>query len=347
MRLKPEQLQNNLERNGLAPVYTISGEEPLQMIECADQVRDFARHDGFEERVVLEVTKDFNWQSLTDELANMSLFSSKKLIELRMGKPGREGGAVLVDYANNRPADTVLIITCDRLDKQAQRSKWYSALDKIGICLPIWPVNISELPDWIRNRMRQKGKSITADAAKLIAERVEGNLLAAKQEIDNLCLLAEYAEVSTEDVMRCVSDSSRFDVFEMVVASMTGDAKRALHMLDGLRSEGLDPAGIYGALMWEFRRLCDIAWFVEKGEPVDKLLSSVRIWDNARKFAIKAAIRRHHSRGLQRLLREAVRIDQKIKSSERSQAWGMFESFFMALAGKPLHLSPSFKMELT
>ncbi len=336
MRLKPEQLQAHLDRNGLAPVYVISGEEPLQIIETADAVRQYARGEGFEERIVLNTAQGFDWQQLTDELANVSLFSSKKLIELRMGKPGREGGAVLVDYAANLPADTVLLISCEKLDKQAQKSKWFTALDKAGVSIPVWPIDAARLPEWIRQRLRQQGKQINAEAANLIAERVEGNLLAAKQEIDKLCLLSEHNNISTEDVLRCVSDSTRFNVFELIEAALAGDTQRSLRMLGGLRSEGLDPANIYGAMMWDFRRLCLMAWQIDNGEAIEKVFADHRIWDNNRKAAIRAALNRHDLRSLHRLLRQAGRIDRTIKSSDRLLVWDILQAFFLAVAGKPL-----------
>ena len=336
MRLKPEQLQAHLERNGLAPVYVISGEEPLQMIESADTIRRHARSEGYEERIVLDTAQGFDWQQLTDELANISLFSSKKLIELRMSKPGREGGALLADYAIDPPPDIVLLISCERLDKQAQKSKWYTALDKIGINLPVRPIDAARLPDWIRQRLRQQGKQINAEAANLIAERVEGNLLAAKQEIDKLCLLLEGNVISAEDVLRCVSDSTRFNVFELVESALAGDTRRSLRMLEGLRSEGLDPAGIYGAMMWDFRRLCAMAWQIDSGTPVEKVFADYRIWDNNRKAAIRATLKRHDLQSLHRLLRQADMIDRKIKSSDRLLVWDILQAFFLSIAGKSL-----------
>ena len=338
MRLRAEQLAANLKKSGLSPIYLISGDEPLQVMECADAIRHYAQQKNFEERIVFDVAGGFDWNSLLNEVATMSLFTSKRLLELRLGsaKPGKEGGSILVKYTENLPIDNVLIITAERLDKQAQQTKWFGALDKAGVTVQIWPVAAGQLPDWIKQRVAKQGKQIGMAAATLIADRVEGNLLAAKQEIDKLCLLTNKTEISPDDVLAAVSDSSRYNVFELIEAALTANAARTIRMLNGLRSEGVEPGNIYGVLMWEFRRLCSIAYRVKTGTPLEKVFTEYRVWDNGRKSAIKNCLHQHRIDDLHRLLRFAVQIDRKIKSSDRVIVWDILQAFLLTMTGHPV-----------
>ncbi len=338
MRLRADQLLSNLKRSGLAPIYLISGDEPLQMMECADEIRQFARKHDFNERIVLDAGSNFDWNSLIEANANLSLFSSKRLLELRLGstKPGKEGGKVLIEYAEQSSSDNVLIITASRLDKKNQQTKWYKALDKAGITIPIWPIELASLPDWIRQRVQKHDKQINTAAARLIADRVEGNMLAASQEIDKLCLLTEKNEIETNDVLSAVADSTRFDVFALIESALTGDLKRTMRMLKGLQSEGIDPAAVYGALLWEFRRLCSMAYHADSGKSLENLFTEFRIWDRKRKHAVKTVLHRHKTDDLHALLKTAIHIDRKIKSSDRVIVWDMLQSFLLSLIGKPI-----------
>ena len=335
MRLRAEQLVTNLKKSGLAPVYLISGDEPLQVMECADMLRQYARQQGYEERIVFDVAGGFDWGSLLNEVATISLFSSKRLLELRMGstKPGKEGASVLTQYATKPPVDNLLIITAERLDRQTQQSKWYSALDKAGATVQVWPVEAGQLPGWIKQRVSKQGKQISIAAATIIADCVEGNLLAAKQEIDKLCLLINKPEIRPDDVLAMVSDSARFDVFELIETALTANATRTIRMLNGLRNEGVEPGNIYGILMWELRRLCSMAYLVKTGTPLEKIFTDYRIWDNGHKQAIKNCLQRHRIAELHRLLRFAVQIDRKIKSSDRIIVWDILQAFLLTMTG--------------
>lgn len=338
MRLRAEQLSSRLNSKGLDSVYLISGDEPLQMLECADSIRRYARDNGFEERVVYNVNKDFDWNTLLADAANISLFSSKRLIELRMpdGKPGRDGSAALTEYAADPPADNVLVVTTARADRQVQKSKWYSTLDKAGISINIKQIDADRLPDWIRQRVRQQGKSISLPAAEFIAQQIEGNLLAARQEIDKLCLLAASDSIELEDVANIIADATRFNVFELVATAMNGNLARTQRMLNSLRSEGVDAAGIYGPLMWELRRLCTIAFQADNGVPLDTLFKQQRIWDDRRKLAIKKALKQHRLHNLHCLLNKAAMIDRQIKSQDREMAWDSMLALLFTLGGKPV-----------
>jgi len=335
MQLRAEQLPDEIERKGLSPVYLISGDEPLQLNEATDLIRLKARDQGVEERVVLDVATGFDWYRLIEESASMSLFTSRRLIELRMGssKPGRDGGKVLTEYAEQLSRDNILLITSDRLDKRVQQSKWYKSLNKVGVTIQVWPIDTDRLPDWIRQRVQKYNKHITVDAAQLIADRVEGNLLAASQEIDKLCLLIDHNEITADDVIAAVIDSARYDVFELTECAYANKTKRLLRILNGLKSEGMEPMAIYGALIWDYRRLCTIAYHFDNGSTLEKLFAEYRIWDNKRKQAIKSILNRHNVKKLYELLRQANSLDRKIKSAEKHTAWDAMLTLLLAFSG--------------
>ena len=229
MRLRPDQLISHLQRSGPAPVYCLSGDDPLQLLEAEDAIRSHAREAGIQERSVLDVNKGFDWNVLARESANLSLFSDRRLIELRLGnhKPGKAGGEALTEYATNINNDNVLLITAAKLDKAAQQTRWYKSLDSAGVTVQIWPIDNHRLPDWIVQRMQRLGKKMDRDAADLIAQRTEGNLLAAKQELEKLCLLIDKDRVSLQDVMESVGDSARYDVFALIEQAYLGKPDRS------------------------------------------------------------------------------------------------------------------------
>ncbi len=334
MRLRSDQLNNHLQKSSLAPIYFVSGDEPLQKLECVDQLRMSARAQGYDERLVFNVDKSFDWNSINDASANLSLFASRRIIELRMNspKPGKEGGKVLLEYTQQLNEDNLLIISSDKLDKSAQNNKWVKAIEKVGVLIQVWPVSPAQLPGWIQNRLQSKQKRITLDAARLVALRVEGNLLAAQQEIDKLILLIEKDDIDTEDVIAAVADSSRYDVFDLIDSAFLGNTNRTLHMLQGLRNEGTEPMALFGAWMWEFRRLCSIAHQYESGANLESLFKSYRIWDQ-KKRSMNAVLQRHSGQSFDKLLRFCATIDRTLKSSRREQAWDQFNTLLLAIAG--------------
>lgn len=334
MRLRADQISNHVQQSALKPIYLISGDEPLQLLETADQIRRKAREEGYSERIVLEVDKQFNWQQVLDESATLSLFGDQKIIELKLGssKPGRDGGKVLKEYTELNPQGIVLLITCDRLDKSAQSTKWFKAIDNAGVSILIWPIEITQLPNWIAQRMRTLGKKIDKNAAELIATRVEGNLIAANQEISKLILLVDSDHISVDDVSHSVVDSARYDVFNLIESAYDGNLERTTKMLQGLKSEGLDPMAIYGALMWEYRRLCKMIYELENKQSLDSLFSQYRIWTESRKRAIRSLIKRHDLESLQQLLLRAIKLDKTIKSSQRINAWNELLEFLTLIS---------------
>ncbi|RME35387.1 MAG: DNA polymerase III subunit delta [Gammaproteobacteria bacterium] len=337
MRLDPARLPALLSRGELPPIWLISGDEPLQLLECADAVREAARGQGYQERAVLTVEPGFDWGSLPAEGQVRSLFASRRLIELRLGerKPGREGAAVLKAWAEAPPADNLLLITCGRLDRKALSSAWCRAIDRAGALVQVWPVPPQRLPGWIGRRATALGLKLDAAACALIAERVEGNLLAARQELELLALLLDGGEADVEAVRRCVGDSARFDVFELVDAALSGDAARVARVHAGLRAEGLEPVILAWALNRELRALCRIAAGLGGGRPQAELFRENGIW-SSRQQLVGAALRRHDPPMLRHMLRAAGELERQVKGAAPGDPWEHALAIAMALAGRPL-----------
>lgn len=342
MKLAPAQLGKHLQ-GSLAPVYVISGDDPLLCQEAADAIRIAARQQGYDERQVFSADANFDWGSLLLAGASMSLFAQRRLLELRLpsGKPGDKGAAALIEYCSRPAEDTVLLISLPKLDGSAQKTKWGKALVEGAQTqfVQIWPVDANQLPQWIRQRLSQAGMSANQDAVELIAARVEGNLLAAAQEIEKLKLMAEGGQVTVETVQAAVADSARFDVFGLVDAILNGEAAHALRMLEGLKGEGVEPPVILWALSRELRLLANLAQQFGQGIPLDKVFSQARppVWDK-RKPLMSKALQRYSAQRWNQLLLDAQRIDAQIKGQASGSAWSSLSRLSLLMAGQRLPL---------
>ena len=334
MRLKPDQLPARLKQGALAPVYLLSGDEPLQLMEAADTIRQRARQEGYAERQVLDVQRGFDWNELAHAGASLSLFSERRIIEVRLGgsSPGKDGGQALTDFCARADADTLLLVTADKVEKKSQQARWFKALDEAGVVIQIWPVELAQMPAWIARRMERHGKRMDMDAAELIAQRVEGNLLAACQEVDKLALLVAAPTISLAEVARAVTDSARYDVFDMLDAGLAGHGGRVCIMLRGLRQEGAEPMAVFGACMYALRRLCAMAVAAASGTPHDRILADYRIW-NQQASAMRAALVRISAARAARFLREAAHVERVLKGAIRLDPWFVLEGFLLRIAG--------------
>lgn len=333
MRLRAEQLAADLGKR-LLPIYLVSGDEPLQVNEAADAIRAAARAQGFGERQVLQAEAGFDWSSLAAAGDSLSLFAERKLIELRLpsAKPGDAGSKALVAYAERPAPDDLLLIVCGKLEKAQQNGKWFKALDAAGAVVQIWPVEPRALPGWVRQRLTARGLEATPEAVALLAERVEGNLLAAAQEVEKLVLLYGSGELDVDTVRAAVSDSARYDVFELADTALGGDAARCARILQGLRGEGSEPVLILWALVREVRALALIAAAAEGGAALDSLLQQHRVWDK-RKPLYHAALKRHNARRWRLLLRRAARLDRIVKGAEPGNPWDELLQLSLLIAG--------------
>jgi DNA polymerase-3 subunit delta len=344
MKLNPAQLAKHLQ-GSLAPVYVVSGDEPLLCQEACDAIRAACRQRDFSERQVFNAEANFDWGLLLEAGASLSLFAEKRLLELRLpsGKPGDKGAAALQEYLQRPPEDTVLLITLPKLDGATQKTKWAKALidGEAAQFIQIWPVDVHQLPQWIRQRLSQAGLAASQDAVDLIAARVEGNLLAAAQEIEKLKLLADGNQLDAATVQAAVADSARFDVFGLIDAALAGEAAHSLRMLEGLRGEGVEPPVILWALAREIRQLAGIAQQFGQGVPLDKAFAQCRppVWDKRRPLLTRA-LQRHSGNRWNQLLQDAQLIDAQIKGQAQGDAWNGLARLALLLAGQRLPLPP-------
>jgi DNA polymerase-3 subunit delta len=325
MKLAPAQLSKHLQ-GALAPIYIISGDEPLLCQEAADAVRGAARRQGFDERQVFNADANFDWGSLLQAGASLSLFAEKRLLELRLpgGKPGDKGAAALLEYCGRPAEDTLLLISLPKLDGSAQKTKWASGLISAAHVqfVQVWPIDAGHLPQWIGQRLAQAGLTAHPDALELIAARVEGNLLAAAQEVEKLQLLAVGNQITVETVQAAVADSARFDVFGLVDAILAGNGTHSLRVLEGLRGEGVEAPVILWALARELRTLAGVAQLFSQGMPLDKAFSQMKppVWDKRRPLVGKA-MQRYTPLRWNQLLQDAQALDAQIKGQAPGSVW--------------------------
>lgn len=333
MQVKPEQLERQL-RRALAPVYFISGDEPLRVMEAADAVRMAARRGGYSEREVLTVQSGFDWNSLVNAGGDLSLFAERRIIELRLptGKPGEAGARALCGWAQQPPQDTLLLITAGRLESAARKGKWVQALDAAGVVVFVWPLDPNQFPAWVRARMQQRGLEPAPQAVTLIAERVEGNLLACIQEIDKLYLLQGAGPVSADDVLAAVTDSARFDVYGLVDSALAGEAIRSIRILQGLRGEGVAAPVVLWALANDIRQLVAMTEPVERGESISRVLARFHVWQ-FRRAQFGLALKRLSGRTCHALLRRCATLDRIIKGQATGNAWDELLQLTLQLAG--------------
>jgi DNA polymerase III subunit delta len=319
MQLRLEQLTSHLQKP-LAPVYLISGDVPLLMQEACDAIRATAQAQGYLERQILQVENNFAWQNLMNAANNFSLFSEKQLLELRVvSNTLGDGGSKAIQAYLARPAsDKVLLITMGKLDSSAQRAAWFQAVANTGVVMQLWPLEKTQLPSWINQRLVKAGLKIDAAGVQLLADYAEGNLLAAQQEIDKLQLVyGSNSVIKAEEIAQAINDSARFDVFALSDAALQGDGKRVVRVLNNLKGEGVEPILILWSLARELRGL---------------LLQQQPVWEK-RKTLVRAALQRHSVIYLQQLLKQASVIDQMIKGLAIGNVWNALTDLALALAG--------------
>ncbi|MGA9854106.1 MAG: DNA polymerase III subunit delta [Gammaproteobacteria bacterium] len=329
MKLATERLEAHL-KNTLARVYLVAGDEPLQREEAADAIRIAAREHGYTDREVLFAERGFDWYQINTASANLSLFASKRILEVRLptGKPGDDGAQALIMYAKNPAPDVLLLVISAKLERGGGR--WAEALEQSGVLVSIWPVDIKNLPGWIRRRMQSVGLNPTAEAVALIAERVEGNLLAAAQEVEKLLLLHGPGAVDAAAAREAVADSARYDPYALVDAALAGDPRRTAHILMGLEEEGTEPTFILWALMREIRSLAGMAWDIRSGLPLQRALASV--WEK-RRALVQKALDRHHYKDWHELLALASHTDRVLKGQAAGRPWDELLNLSVKLAG--------------
>ncbi|HZH43348.1 MAG TPA: DNA polymerase III subunit delta [Lysobacter sp.] len=334
MELKPEQLVAQLDA-GLRPAYLIAGAELLRVLEAADAVRAAARAQGITEREVHEAegnAREPDWNALAASFNAPSLFAARRLVELRLpgGKPGKEGAQVIAEFCANPPPDVVLLITCNEWSKQ-HGGAWSEAIARIGAVAVAWPIKPHELPEWIERRLRARGLRAERDAVQLLADRVEGNLLAAAQEIDKLALLADGTPLDAARMQALVADAARFDVFRLMDAALNGQGVQVSRMLAGLRAEGEAVPGLLGMVVMELQRTAALARAAARGGNLAAEFRAQRVWDS-KQPVYRRALQRHPAPRWEAFVVAAGRIDRIAKGREPGDAWQALERLLLAVA---------------
>ncbi|MBV8045819.1 MAG: DNA polymerase III subunit delta, partial [Paludibacterium sp.] len=297
------------------------GEEALVALEAADLIRAAARQQAYLEREVLTVEAGFDWSSLIDAMSSVSLFASRKVLEIRIpsGRPGVEGAEALTRLAEHPPEDTVTLVLLPKMERQ-QQGKWFQALEKAAMVLHAAPIDRQALPGWINRRLQAQGLSMSAEALTFFVDRVEGNLLAARQEVDKLGLLYPQGELTLEMLRDLVANVARFDVFHLSESWLEGDAARALRMLEGLEAEGEAPVLVLWSFSEDVRMLLRLRQGLKEGRQVRDLSRELRLWGNKQRLA-EPALRRIGARRLMQALETCARVDRQIKGVEQGEPW--------------------------
>lgn len=331
MQIKAEHLASNLEQ-GLAPVYLVGGEEPLLLQECCDQIRTAAKTQGFVERELLHAGQGFDWDEV-QAVAAPSLFGTRKIIDLRLrtGKPGRDGGTFLGKWAENPNPDILLLVSCEKWDGASRKSKWAAKLAKAGVQVDIWPVEAPQLPAWLQQRMQRQGMQPEPDALRILADRLEGNLLAANQEVDRLALLKGPGPITAEDVLQAVADSSRFDAFVLTEHMLTGNLKEGLRVAAGLKRMGTPIPLLLGALLRELKTTEAFRLAMRAGEPEKVAFRKLNVWYK-KQGVIRSAAQRLDTRKLFEAFKILSLLDRQSKGRAAGDPWRSIDKLLLQLS---------------
>lgn len=332
-------MEHALQQN-LAAVYFISGDEPLQLGESADAVRKIAKQAGYSTREVFDVDARFNWNRFLQATKSLSLFGDQRVLDLRLwsGKPGNEGAKALISYTQDPPDDSVLLISSPKVAASVQKAKWFQALDHRGVIVQVWPLEGRQLIDWLKRRMIKKGLRSDAKGIALLASRVEGNLLAAAQEIDKIYILHGAGSIDAETIAELVADNSRFDVFKLMDSVLQGDVARTSKILFSLYKEGMAPPVVLWGLMKETRLLIQMTFQKEKGRSLESIMRENKIWEKRKPLMFKA-LERLSSDDLQRILKQGAQTDRIIKGIDKGDSWDALLTVCTGLCGTQMAMT--------
>ena len=321
MHVSADQLAAHLERD-LRPLYILTGDEPLGLKESVDAIRDAARQQGYDERLSFTAERYFDWKQLKVSGQSISLFASRRLMEIHSpsGKPGTDGGKALQELAATLPPDTVTLITLPKLDKTGTSSAWFGALEKAGVVVPLNTVEIERLPRWIGQRLQAQGQQADEATLEFLANQIEGNLLAAHQEIQKLGLLYPTGPLDPEAVREAVLNVSRYDVFQLGDALLVGDVARTAKILDGLEAEGAQPLALLGVLAWLLRGVTRVKQAESRGENLANAMQQAKIWGE-RQNQVRRMLARVSLRQMQAAMLKMAEIDRICKGIAPGKPW--------------------------
>ena len=323
MQIKSNQLQRHLDSARFAPIYLVSGDEPLLVEEACASIVAAAEANGFSDRKRFDLAVDGSLEEALADAANLSLFASKRMLDIRLPAKGldRKGSDTIRRYLGSPPPSTMVLCRAVGLDWRTRSSAWHRAIDKAGAVVQVWPVGARELPRWLDERCRASGLQLDREALSILAERVEGNLLAATQEIEKLRLSGRKGTVGADEMRDAVGDSAHFDTFQMIDAAFAGEGARACRMARVLRQDGIPIFMVMGALVNQLRRAREVA---AGGSP--------RMPRN-RAQQVNRAVRRLGADRIDALLRAAAVLDLQSKGMLRGDAWQSLERLVVAIAG--------------
>lgn len=338
MKIRYDQLTQHLQRQ-LAPIYLISSDEILLAQETLTQIRQAAQQANYLERIIIEAENNEAWINFNHETQNISLFSNKRIIECRLnsGKLSDVGSKALLKFAENPPPDTFLLITAAKLTQPQQNSAWFKAIDKIGVIIQIWPLSLSQLPAWLDQRLRAVGLTTDQKGIQTLALQVEGNLLAAAQEIEKLQLLYGNGFINNDQIATSISGNNRYDIFNLVDSILLGEAQRSIQILQHLRSEGTEPPVILWALTREMRSLASMALAQQQSMSFSQIFQNHGVWEQ-RKNIVQRALQRIHSEKWLQLIQYAAYIDSVVKGLNKGNVWQDLQLLCLEIAGKSLAL---------
>jgi len=321
MAISSEDLPRHLS-SGLKPLYVVFGDALLLAIEAADSIRAAARAAGYTERETFIAEQHFKWGELRNSAQSLSLFSTRKVIDLRIpsGKPGVEGGKALQDYCANLSEDTLTLISLPKLDWTVQKSQWFSALEQHGVMVSADDIPRSALPRWIAERLKRQGQSTDEATLEFLTDRCEGNLLAAFQEIQKLALLFPAGQLSFEQVKDAVMDVARYDIFKLSEAMLNGNAARFARILDGLRAEGTATVLVLWAISEDIRTLGKVLQAAQRGGNLGNAMRDMRVRRD-KQGLIESAARRLKFPHIERAIQQAARLDKTIKGLRQGDVW--------------------------
>lgn len=332
MRIPSEQLASHLQKT-MAPLYVLFGDETLLITEAMDLILSHAQQLGYTEREVHTVEKHFNWLNLRNASNSLSLFGSRKIIDIRIpsGKPGKEGSIMIEAYCADIPLDTLTLITLPKIDKAAQNARWFEALENRGVVVPIYAVEREQLPEWIAKRLEQQQQKTDIAVLRFIADQVEGNLLAAHQEIQKLALVYPSGYLSLDQIRAVIFNMARYDSYQLADALITLDRERFARILNGLESEGTAPLLILTVLTEQIHQLINLRKGVNDGRPIAPLLQTARVWKNRQKLVMNA-VKHLKFESLQQAILHAAKMDRMMKGVVGGDIWGELLQFVTILA---------------
>ncbi len=340
MLIKPERLADHLAREPLKRCYLLFGDEPCQALDSAHAIRAAANRAGITERLVFDATTGIDWQALRQEAGSLSLFASRRLLEVRLGgrKPDKAAGEALAALLGGDESEDVWLVTAPQLDKRDQGSVWFTSADRRGVVVSCRALDAEAFRRWLAARAHGAGLRLAGEALELLAVRAEGNLLAAAQEIDKLSLVCGDGQVAAEQVLLAVADSARYDVFKLIDATLEGNAARAVRILRGLREEGTEAVVVSWALNRELRTLARAAAAVGGGGSVESALAAQGVWQT-RIGLLRRALTRLRLDRLLELSRASARTDAVVKGAADGDPWGELETLIVVLSrsGANLH----------